>query len=740
MKATARLKLIAPILFLVLAPLLVLWPAVFQGKTIGPWDNIAPLVSSSALERPPQPWDVLQADAVLQFYPWRDMVFESWHRHELPLWNPYELCGTPLLANSQSAGFYPFHIVIGLLGIGTSVGITILAWLHLALAGVGTYGLVRRLGGNVGGGVIAGLGFGLSAFMVAWMGLASVITTCCWIPFVFWGIVALFRGEGKLWRALAGTAAATGMMMLGGHLQFAAYGILGAVILSVGLAVSSQGGLPGKVRCLRLGMVAVGLALGGMISAIQLLPVLQYSKFSHRAGVATSEGYQAYVANALTPRELFNLSDPNGLGNSSEYAKGDAPISDYGPVLTKRGANFAESAVTVGPVILILLLYGLNLWKRHDVPLAFIALATLSLLIALGTPFAALLYFGIPGWSSTGSPARILVLFVLSACVMAGLAYTRARQNPVEYSARSCLVAGTGALLVYFLINIAVSQKSLTTIILVGYYTAVAIVFLLYKSYGHKYTAIFFMIPFACNLVSNARFGSGEVEKMGFGDDRIAVINTSWSIVLPPNATYPPNLLSVERQAEVGGYDSLIHRDTVAMLKELNGGKDPAPPENGNMMFVKSADPETLRKLGEMGVSKVILRNWTKTGEFTAVPGEIQTISIPTQGRAFTPGGLAKIVRDGYDHQTIQALGPGPLIVRDVLMPGWTAWIGGREVPLKENGRWREVDLSEAKDYTVEFKYEAPGLRTGAWLTLVGLLSITGLLILGRENNVPANG
>ena len=43
-----------------------------------------------------------------------------------------------------------------------------------------------------------------------------------------------------------------------------------------------------------------------------------------------------------------------------------------------------------------------------------------GLLLAVGSPLGALLYFGAPGWSATGSPGRAAVLLVLALCVTAG--------------------------------------------------------------------------------------------------------------------------------------------------------------------------------------------------------------------------------------------------------------------------------------------------------------------------------
>src|SRR3954469_22372588 len=90
-----------PIFFLALAPLLPLWRAIFLGEAIGPWDQIRAMAPWNG-PAPNQPWDVLQADGVLQFAPWRFLVFQSWSKGQFPFWNSHQLMGTPLLANSQS--------------------------------------------------------------------------------------------------------------------------------------------------------------------------------------------------------------------------------------------------------------------------------------------------------------------------------------------------------------------------------------------------------------------------------------------------------------------------------------------------------------------------------------------------------------------------------------------------------------------------------------------------------------
>jgi hypothetical protein len=98
------------------------------------------------------------------------------------------LCGTPFLANSQSAPLYPLHWLLYLPGAEDGVAVAVrmgwLAWLHLSIAGIGAYLLARDFQCRPCAARIAGTAFMLSGFCVAWLELPSFISVTCWIPFV----------------------------------------------------------------------------------------------------------------------------------------------------------------------------------------------------------------------------------------------------------------------------------------------------------------------------------------------------------------------------------------------------------------------------------------------------------------------------------------------------------------------------------------------------------------------------
>ena len=85
----------------------------------------------------------------LQFIPWWQTAWDALLSAQLPLWNPMVGMGAPLLANYQSALFYPPHwlyFVFYILG-GTPLmawGQALLIALHLVWAGAGMALLLRR--------------------------------------------------------------------------------------------------------------------------------------------------------------------------------------------------------------------------------------------------------------------------------------------------------------------------------------------------------------------------------------------------------------------------------------------------------------------------------------------------------------------------------------------------------------------------------------------------------------------
>lgn len=742
-----RFRPLLPLLVFGLLAVIPLWKAIVFGHAIGPFDQIRQMAPWNG-PKPSQPWDVLQADGVLQFYPWRDMVLDSWGKGQLPLWNPRQLAGTPLLANSQSGGFYPPHVLLGLLHVPTAQAMTILAWFHLMWAGLGCFVLARRLGASEAGGYLSGSLFCLSPFMVAWVVLPSVISTVSWIPWCLWAVGGVASMDHSRLRNGAHVGFAVAMMILAGHLQFVAYGLLAVVIFGVGQLLRTQ-----QVGAKAIVVVA-GLVMGILMAAPQLIPAIQFSKLSHRQSIPTEEGYAAYSASAIQPWEFVGLGAPNVVGLPTVWAAMDQSMPSYWPEFLKRGDNFAESAVGIGAVglaLLFVLPFCKVNWRRS---LGICLVGLVGFLLATGTILGRILYFLAPGWSSTGSPGRAGVLFVLAVCVLCGVvASSPSRWETKGYARYWPIAIPPLALVAVFLV--------LPSLLNSPYFTDPKVIQALIN------TVVLQMLPTAAfgAVLSMAAIGwwaSRRSEKAVYGlcgaavvsamtlyalvvvpasekplesitsnpNVRIAAINDAWEIVAAAPALLPPNTASaMAGVVDLSGYDSLLDRGTVELLRKVNG-QDPAPPANGNMMFIKpTADP---KELAAAGVSEVwSLNELPQFGNPRSVEGGLVRYSLDSKGRVDSEVGSARIIEDGYDHQVIQATGPGVVTVKDRNMEGWSATINGQRAQSLDPF-WRSVRVPEG-EHQIRWSYSPPGLMTGLWLGLAGWLGLGVSLWLTRK-------
>ncbi len=420
-------------------------------RLVSPWRAMA--------SSPGTHWNALRWDAIGQFYPWRKFAAESIRAGIVPLWNPWQFCGTPFVANSQSAVFYPGNLLFWLMP-DPARAFALSAALHLTLAGWFTYLLLRELGSRSRPALFAGAIFAFSAWQVAWLQLPTFLSTSCWIPLVLLLVRRICRPARAVSRgtsttdgepdsepppaaappepsrvgAACGLAAAVGCMLLAGHLQIAFYGLLAASLWAIGHLLTGSAALGERVRGLALLLGASGVGL--LLVSPQLLPALELSRQSHRVGKPSAAGYAAYSEYALPPHSLATLGLPGLFGSDTDP---DDPYWNYYVKRIPGGAvavrhNAAETALYIGIIPLFFALLApiqmIASRRRDRVLLFFTLLALLAMLVALGSPVNALFYYGVPGFGQSGSPARCLVLWAFACAVLGGLGLDRVLRDP----------------------------------------------------------------------------------------------------------------------------------------------------------------------------------------------------------------------------------------------------------------------------------------------------------------------
>ena len=588
--------------------LLPTYPFILQGKTPAPVDHAHRFAPWNS----PQPdyrWDILQMDAALQFLPWRDYMLEAERSGEVPLWNPYTFLGAPFLANSQSAPLYPLHLLWAATPFSAEALLRFSAWFHLLVAGLGMFLFVRRLRGPPAGALLAAASFQLSAFLVAWMELPSVLMTAAWIPWCLWAILRVWEGGARSLPSMS----VFGLMWLAGHAQIAAFGTMAAVLLLAWLILFERGtGRPGAVL--------LGLALGFSLAAPQVLPVLEAGRSGHRAGAPTEEGWTGYKAQALGVRHLAPLVAPSAFGLPHLEAGTEPEFTSYWLAFEEPGRHYAELALYVGPVIPVLALFGLGaLAGRRRLGFNYLLVA-FGVSVALGTLVAKALYFLVPGWAATGSPGRAAILVTIGLCAAAGCAIRDEdadirRLSPwllacVLVAAFGAWVATTVQPSVEKFAPLAERLSGMTRLFAGAF--ALSAVFVCGALWLRLRGVALWAPLFAASvgLLFFTHDGINPATEPGLykqpqplleslRGERVAVVNDGWSLLrAAPGGVAPPNTLLPYRIATADGYDSLTPRAIKDALDAVNG-RDSAPAANGNIQFVRpSFDPDALAALG----------------------------------------------------------------------------------------------------------------------------------------------
>ncbi|HEY4720529.1 MAG TPA: hypothetical protein VII92_01680, partial [Anaerolineae bacterium] len=155
------------LLGLFILPLMLFGSVTLGGKTLLPVDNLyqfQPWKSAADQFGAQVPQNQLLSDLILENYAWKKFIVESIERHEIPLWNPALLAGTPFLANGQHSAYYPFSVMFYVLPLWLAYGWFTVS--QLFLAGAFMYVFCRVLGISRLGSAFAAMAYELSGFYI----------------------------------------------------------------------------------------------------------------------------------------------------------------------------------------------------------------------------------------------------------------------------------------------------------------------------------------------------------------------------------------------------------------------------------------------------------------------------------------------------------------------------------------------------------------------------------------------
>jgi len=734
------------LLFLAVVTLAFFWPLMLQGQWL------------------PQGG----GDLVSFLWPQYHFAAESIKSGSLPLWNPQLYAGTPFLADNQSGLLYPINllafVIFPQITYQVMEGLVIF---HIWLAGACMYAALRlwpaltlgsspigRGGATLtpgpspigrGGAMLGAVAFMFNDVLITHIGNLNLIAAAAWLPL----ILALFA-RGLAHRNVR-TTLLSGVMfaiaLLAGHAQMTAITAIGLVVVGVWQLICAANWRE-RGRVIGLATLALSVAFG--LSAVQLLPSLEMTRYSLRSGLS----YEEATAYSLPPIALASTFSPLLFGRGA---------SDF------VGTWQRVETPYIGLVPLFLIGFAFTR-KRSNPAWLFAAFGLIGLLIALGkyTPIYSLVH-ALPVLNGLRVPARFILLTNFSLAALAAMGYERlaSRMNSrLVYTnwlkpvlAISALGV-VGLLIAFAAMGDASRQNNLILALSVLSITVLAVVLVF----------IFRLHPSALILLACVELialgSTVEIDRNDptLGYQHQAVIDflrVDGNVFRIENTSsaWQPDAALMHSLSDIGGIFNplgLANYETYrggmgnrgSALYNFLGAKyvlanKDAPPGDASFVPVFNADSQIDVYLNTKALPRAMLidnAQIVRSGEeaWRAIhtqdfdPSKSVVIET-TDDLALTATGGDKTlafgaVQNNRVELVVTTSAPTLLVMSDVYYPGWLATIDDQPAPIyPANFAFRAVRVPSGS-HRVVFEFEPVAWRIGLALTAVTLIVLLGLM------------
>ena len=332
-------------------------------------------------------------DNAYTMYPLRVEVARQWLEGRVPLWNPYQRAGAPLLADAFSGALYPGSVpFLFYLGDPRYRAIEIVAVLHYVIAALLMHAFLATLG-------LAPSACALGALVFAGNGSLTWLTTryieaqnaAVWLPLILLAIHKAATGSFRAWTAIGAVAVA--VQFFAGQPE---YSLWSALIAAAYTLIIGPGRGSDRWRGLAA-FVAIWL-VGTALAAPQLLATAELAAVSRR-GLRVS--LAEFLSAPVSPRALLGWAVP-GIA---------VPLPHPFPTI---------GTAYLGALTVPFMVEGLRGFDRRRV--FFTSLLVLAFLLAIG-PFSPLgrLTYAVPVLNAFRFPYKHLFEVTFAAATLAAI-------------------------------------------------------------------------------------------------------------------------------------------------------------------------------------------------------------------------------------------------------------------------------------------------------------------------------
>ncbi len=266
-------------------------------------------------------------DAGHFYYPLFQFIQGEWAAGRVPLWNPLENNGSPLLANAACSVFYPGKIIFfGPFSFDWAYRLYVLA--HLALAAFWAYRLARHWRASIEAAGVCAISYAFCGNVLLQHANVIFLVGGAWLP------AAMLATDNMLRRRKLRHAAALGitlaLMTLGGDPQMAYNAALLAALYALFIRpkplAASQ-----RITQNPFDLLATAAVVGLLLAAVQIIPAMQFTKRSDRAASQTARSLYEIpnsqrIADGLLCRKLDSTTHH---GRVYQFSVGPWRMAEY---------------------------------------------------------------------------------------------------------------------------------------------------------------------------------------------------------------------------------------------------------------------------------------------------------------------------------------------------------------------------------------------------------------------------
>lgn len=350
-----------------------------------------------------------ERDLAIFFIPPRYLWVEMVKSFELPLWNPYNYSGIPLLATLQPGILYPPNFLFFLLPFNIAWNWLII--LHFVFSGFNVYVFLRYFKSSWEASFAGAITFMLSGYLLSVHNVLPHLFSVSWFPLILVSFIKECKSGSSKYLVL--TSFLLTMQFFAGAPEIVLMNVLTLFFICIFFNVFTDENNQLHITVLpRITTLLLVLLIFLLLSSIQLIPFYELKSQSIRhSGLAYFEA----TIWAFTWRDFIQFFLPDffaNLQNDIKYWSNQSWLK----------------SIYLGIIPFILsTFYFVSKDRKRPI---FIVLIIVSIVFALGgnTPIYKLLY-KLPPFNSIRFPAKFLFLFFFAIAVTAGLGFDCLRKG-----------------------------------------------------------------------------------------------------------------------------------------------------------------------------------------------------------------------------------------------------------------------------------------------------------------------